>query len=59
MILNLKHYSFFKNKGDKWIYFGPSYLKLHTLEKNTSKNVVKRQGFVNFFSRKKQFARMD
>ena len=54
MILNLKHYSFFKNKGDKWIYFGPSYLKLHTLEKNTSqRTLLKDKGLSIFFSQEK------
>ena len=33
VILNLKHFSFFKDNGQKWIYFGPSYQKLHTLAK--------------------------
>ena len=28
-----KTFSFFKDNGQKWIYFGPSYQKLHTLAK--------------------------
>ena len=36
MILNLKHFSFFKDNGQKWIYFGPSYQKLHTLAKKST-----------------------
>ena len=40
MILNLEHYLFYKKNEQKWIYFGPSYLKLHILEKkNKSKRI--------------------
>lgn len=53
MILNLKHYLFFKNKGDKWIYFGPSYLKLHTLEKNTSQRTLLKDKGLSIFSQEK------
>ena len=55
MILNLKHFSFFKDNGQKWIYFGLSYQKLYALEKkSTSKRLIIRDRHLLNFSKEKK-----
>ena len=60
MILNLKHFSFFKDNGQKWIYFGLSYQKLYALEKkSTSKRLIIRdRHLLNFSKEKKKYIGM-
>ena len=58
MILNLEHRLFSSKEREKWIYFGSSYLKLHSLEKKKDKACrisLSNENLNNFIKEKKIF----